>query len=139
MTETEWLACDDPARMLGFLRRKTSDRKLRLFACGCCRQLLPWNENSRVVEALARAERYADGELADGTIEKWNQEVNRIESALLRSMGGGGSAQTTICWAVSTVCLPKRYSGFLHVWESLAKHASLFGEEFSTKGPALVR
>jgi hypothetical protein len=32
MTEAEWLACDDPAPMLGSVRGKASDRKLRLFA-----------------------------------------------------------------------------------------------------------
>jgi hypothetical protein len=42
MTEAEWLACDDPQRMLAFLgrtrrRSAASDRKLRLFAAACVR------------------------------------------------------------------------------------------------------
>ena len=42
MTEHEWLTCDDPKRMLDALRDHIghiSDRKLRLFACACCRQV----------------------------------------------------------------------------------------------------
>ena len=31
MTEQEWLACTDPAPMLGFLRRKNSDSFNSLF------------------------------------------------------------------------------------------------------------
>jgi hypothetical protein len=37
MTEVGWFACHDPEPMLQFLRGKVSERKLRLFACGCCR------------------------------------------------------------------------------------------------------
>lgn len=40
MTEAEWLACSDHAPILEFLGGKASDRKMRLFACGFCRQLL---------------------------------------------------------------------------------------------------
>lgn len=53
MTETEWLSSTDPAAMMQYIRHPNdgrgvwnihgltppSDRKLRLFACACCRQV----------------------------------------------------------------------------------------------------
>src|SRR4051812_1708550 len=77
MTEAEWLACENPFPMIGHLRQGVglwrfllcdwttellTDRKLRLFACACVRQiwdLLP-NEDARAEVGLA--ERYADGQ-----------------------------------------------------------------------------
>jgi hypothetical protein len=61
MTEQEWLACDEPQRMLDVFRATASDRKLRLFAVGCCRciwHLLPDRRSRKAVEA---SERFADG------------------------------------------------------------------------------
>ena len=61
MTEAEWLACTDPMTMLEFLRGKVSDRKMRLFACACCRRIWPLiaSEPARgVVEVM---ERHAEG------------------------------------------------------------------------------
>jgi hypothetical protein len=60
MNEATWLACEDPVRMLKFLRRKTSDRKLRLCACACCRHIayLVIAEGKRAIEV---AEDFADG------------------------------------------------------------------------------
>jgi len=61
MTEADWWACDDPIRMLGALRGRTSERTLRLFAVACCRSI--WNllDDDRSRSAVAVAEQYADG------------------------------------------------------------------------------
>jgi hypothetical protein len=61
MTEEEWLDSADPQDMLEYVRRRSSSRKLRLFAVACCRRithLLP--DNPCYQEAVLVAERYAD-------------------------------------------------------------------------------
>jgi hypothetical protein len=62
MTEEEWLTSADPHAMLDFLRGtgQANDRKLRLFACACCRRV--WyllDEHSRA--AVEVVERNTDG------------------------------------------------------------------------------
>jgi hypothetical protein len=61
MTEAEWLGCADLGKMLEFLQGKASDRKLRLFACACCRASSDVFEQDEVWRAVYMAERYADG------------------------------------------------------------------------------
>jgi hypothetical protein len=64
MTERKWLVCSDPNPMLESLRGKTTERKLRLFALACCRQI--WDSlNETCRSAVVVAERQADG-LAPG-------------------------------------------------------------------------
>jgi hypothetical protein len=64
VTEAKWLAANDPGPMLELLRDRgsVSDRKLRLFACACCRQV--WNHltDEKLQKAVAVAEEFADGE-----------------------------------------------------------------------------
>jgi hypothetical protein len=64
MTEQEWLESVDPTTMLEFLRDKASDRKLRLFACACCRQVWHRLEDERSRRAVELTERYFEGEVS---------------------------------------------------------------------------
>jgi hypothetical protein len=60
MDEQEWLACTDPDGMLKFVRNP-SQRKLRLFACACCRRVWHLLTDERSRSAVEVMERFADG------------------------------------------------------------------------------
>src|SRR5579871_3949000 len=61
MREARWRTCTDAYLMLRFLWGKVSERKLRLFACACCRRVwdLLGEPRRRVVEV---AERVIEGQ-----------------------------------------------------------------------------
>jgi hypothetical protein len=59
--QAQWLACQDPQAMLDFLRSCGADeRKLRLFACACCRRAWQLAASRRSLEAVDTVERYVD-------------------------------------------------------------------------------
>ena len=61
MTEQEWQGKHAPLKMLAHVQNDASKRKLRLFACACCRAVwdrLPSDECRAGIEV---AEQYADG------------------------------------------------------------------------------
>lgn len=64
MDERSWWACDSLHEMYQFAAPLLGPRKLRLFAIACCHRLPPEACSPRGLEALAVAERFADG-LAD--------------------------------------------------------------------------
>jgi hypothetical protein len=74
MTEAEWLTCHNPGRMLGFLRDKGSDRKLRLFAVACAHHV--WGslrENYQTTVNIA--EQYSDGRATRAQLKTARQAV----------------------------------------------------------------
>jgi hypothetical protein len=84
MTAQEWLDCTVPRPMLEFLWGNASDRKLRLFACGCCRRIWHLLTDQRSRSAVAFAERYAD-QLAD---QDERRQVAIIAQEAVRSASG---------------------------------------------------
>ena len=88
MTESGWLASDDPRAMLEALRTHTarradggrvrsagepSDRKLRLFACACCRQAWHLLTDERSRRAVEFGEELAE-RLGLLTVERLHEE-----------------------------------------------------------------
>lgn len=65
MTPEEWDRCEDPHRMLEFLRGRASDRKLRLVACACCRRIWDLISPDPGRRAVETAERWADGQATE--------------------------------------------------------------------------
>jgi hypothetical protein len=69
MTEKEWLRCTDLKRMLTFAQGKLSDRRLRLFACACCRRTWKSLTLKPVRSAVGAAERYAEGSATERELD----------------------------------------------------------------------
>jgi hypothetical protein len=80
MTEAEWLACPSAMKMLPFLRERASNRKLRLFACACCRRIWSLLVDERSRRAVEVLERYVDGEAT-------KQELGAAQGAAALAVG----------------------------------------------------
>lgn len=81
MTEQEWLECTDATQMLSLVGIESNERKLRLFACGCCRRVshlwvdlssehMEWDRDVR--DALRVGELMADGKATEEQIDVLN-------------------------------------------------------------------
>jgi hypothetical protein len=78
MTESEWLACTHPKPTLDFLKRKASDRKLRLFAVACCRRATWLFRDTHSRDALELIDGFSDGSANNGEfwpLLNWEAEI----------------------------------------------------------------
>ena len=71
MTDFEWLNCPRPDELYldRFAQTPRPWRKLRLYACGCCRQVWDSLMDPRSRDAVEVAERYADGVAAEAELD----------------------------------------------------------------------
>jgi hypothetical protein len=119
MTEAEWDACADPEKMVVFLGRRTSRRKLRWFACACCRRLWEHLKDEDVRKALDRAERYADGHIRNSTADRWYHRACRSRER--QETRSGFTPEWMACHAVASAVLSDRYAGMLDVHRHVAR------------------
>jgi hypothetical protein len=60
-SEAEWLTCEDPSVMTGYVWKQVSNRKMRLFALACCHRILEYMRDERSRRAVEVSERFAEG------------------------------------------------------------------------------
>jgi hypothetical protein len=112
MEEREWLAARKPDPMLDYVRQQAGDRKLRLFAVACCREV--WDLlDAPVRSAVEVVERYADGEATRKQIMAARAACQAAEKSAHRKRAGSvGQAAKAVYWTtkprigecVQTVC-----------------------------------
>ena len=99
MTETEWLACDDYAPLLGFLRPAADTRRLRLLACGCCRQVWAALGDARLRKAVRKLEAFADGPSDPRLLRDAYNTANAVYHETYAGRGGPSAAACTVLCA----------------------------------------
>jgi hypothetical protein len=97
MTEEERLRCEHPGPMLNFLERAARRRKVRLFACACCRRLWP-SLASVLRKGLETSERHADGrasseEMLAARLAGYASLTTASAAAVLAMSGAGAAAR----------------------------------------------
>jgi hypothetical protein len=75
MTESEWLACDDPTPMLRFLEPTVSDRKLHLYAIASCRRIAPLLPIPASLQGVDVLEQFVEGKATAEEVGRINWDV----------------------------------------------------------------
>jgi hypothetical protein len=78
MTESEWLFCKDPGKMLAYLSGRASARKMRLFAVACCRRIWYLLRSKALRMAIAVSEQRADGLVPAGQLAMVAQAIEHV-------------------------------------------------------------
>jgi hypothetical protein len=130
MTEAEWLKCDGLGSMLGFVHGKSSDRKLRLFAVGCCRQIWRRIKPGHCRQAVETSESFADGGVTDKKLQKAGRlaadAVSLLEMEAQTFMRLGKYAERDASRAAEAACRKELSPWTVVCW---AKEAIRFTQE----------
>jgi hypothetical protein len=94
MTEQQWPRTEAPDAMLRFLGTRAGARKLRLFACACCRRI--WHLLGKKTRGAAElAERFADRQATA-------KELAACEASVKGSQYYAGAVQAA-CWSTARI------------------------------------
>ena len=112
MTEAEWDACENPWPMLESIG--AGDRKVRLFACACCRRVMTLLSTTELVRTLNVAERFAEGLASADECRAASREAYKLYS--VRAARGVKNIVLAVSWAAAvseTGTFPFLYAAFV--------------------------
>jgi hypothetical protein len=115
MTEREWLECTDPAKKLCLFRGRLKSRysrKIRLFACACCRLIWEHLVDDRSHNAVEVAERYADGQATDEELKAASSAASLAHGEMFDTIGKTGAC---LEWAAVYSAHPIPFHGARNV------------------------
>jgi hypothetical protein len=115
MTEEEWLASCFPEALVSFLANQVSQRKLRLFACACCRKADHLLKDPRSIHAVRVAEDYADGVVSENEVRSALSEATQA-----RDEARGVGMQEATAAAIDTLHPSATLAG-RRAWWSVAR------------------
>jgi hypothetical protein len=119
MTEAEWLACNNPDKMMEHMQSQVSARKRRLFALACCRRIAALLPDEQARAELEAVERNAEEGLSKQEHEAaW---MTLAEGWRLHVQSRSGNTP----WAIFAVMSAK--VGGWGSASSSAKHAATYG------------
>jgi hypothetical protein len=98
MTEADWQEGEDVGDMLTFLEGKLSERKLRLFACACCRRIERFLVDPRSKRLIEVSEQFADGRATARRLKSAWEKADEAEQVI--HLRGGGAVEQTSAQAV---------------------------------------
>jgi hypothetical protein len=132
-TERDWPGCGDPLAMLAHLESSgwASERKLRLFACACCRSighLLP--EAAR--DAVAVAERLADRQATEAERKAAYDRIEHEDSAT------AAAAEVCSAWRSREESFGAARDVIRHTAVARAFHHSFLTQDLVAEGKAVL-
>lgn len=114
MTEAEWRNSKDPTPLLTYLKDRLSERKMRLLACACCRQIWEHLPDLRSQQGVEVAERFADDLASPRDLAKAHNNA----------LAAKGEAMWAVYWATSTRASGPIVNVFEKAAEAPAKRAA---------------
>ncbi len=132
MTENDWHTCTDPAVMLAFLLKRTTPRKLRLFACASARQLWDYFRDERSRTGIEVSERFADGRAVEDERE---QAENDADAAHIEAPWYATRQALAAAWAIASDIADGAFRIMDDVTRVFARQAAL---DTSLKAPRMV-
>lgn len=96
MTEADWLAAKAPLALLDYLEGKAPQRKFRLFACACVRRFWGLLRYRVPRDAVAMAERWAEGTATVAEVEEMRQraEASAMDAPMFEQLAYQAAADT---------------------------------------------